>query len=70
MNKNSKEIENDLRKPFKDMSKDELIDKLVSLTLEQIKDCNTHIEKYKMEIAQGLTVPPVNFSMKIGLRAI
>lgn len=61
MDKNLKEIENDLRNTFKDLSKDELIDRLVSLTLEQIKDCNAQIEKYKMEITQSSITLPVNF---------
>lgn len=52
MNKKLEEIENNLRNIFEDMSKDELIDKLVSLTLEQIKDCRDSIERCKMEIAQ------------------
>ncbi len=52
MNKKLEEIENNLRNTFEDMSKDELIDKLVSLTLEQIKDCRDSIERCKMEIAQ------------------
>ena len=45
-------LESNLRNTFKNMSKDELINRLVSLTLEQIKDCNAQIERYKMEIAQ------------------
>lgn len=66
MNKDLKEIESNLRNIFKDLSKDELIDRLVSLTLEQIKDCNAQIEKYKMEIAQSSITLPVNFT-KFGL---
>lgn len=45
-------LEINLRNTFKDMSKDELINRLVSFTLEQIKDCRDSIERYKMEIAQ------------------
>lgn len=60
MNKDLKEIENNLRNTFQGMSKDELIDKLVSLILEEIKDCNASIERYKMEIAQSSIILPVN----------
>lgn len=62
MSKDLKEIESNLRNTFKDLSKDELIDRLVSLTLEQIKDCNASIERYKMEIAQSSITLPVNFT--------